>query len=139
MINQTIETAFRVLIYLGSQDANRLVSLQEIHEVVGGSATYLAKITAVLSREGLLSSQRGAQGGLQLGREAKKIIMLEVIEATQGKFRPFGEAKGKTGKGKWGNYQVVADGLNDMLVSALGKITLADLIGAKAAKPSKKK
>jgi len=137
MINQTIETAFRVLIFLGSQDANHLVSLQDIHDVVGGSATYLAKITAVLSRSGLLSSQRGAQGGLQLGRDAKKISMLEVVEAAQGKFRPFGQAKVKGGKGKWGNYQLIADGLNDLLVKELSKTTLADLVGTKV--KSKKK
>lgn len=128
MINQTVETAFRVLLYLGAQDPKRLTSLQEIHKVVGGSATYLAKVTAVLSRAGLIKSQRGAQGGLQIGREPKKIMMLEVVEATQGSFQPFALQKCATSKGKWCNYHVIANRLNDLMTSAMRKVTLAEMM-----------
>jgi len=128
MINQTVETAFRVLLYLGAQDPKRLTSLQEIHKVVGGSATYLAKVTAVLSRAGLIKSQRGAQGGLQIGREPKKILMLEVVEATQGPFQPFALQKCVTGKGKWCNYHVIANRLNDLMSGAMRKVTLAEMM-----------
>lgn len=129
MINQTVETAFRVLLYLGAQDPNRLVSLQEIHDVVGGSATYLAKVTAVLSRSGLISSQRGAAGGLQIGREPKKIGMLEVVESVHGgSYRPFALQRCTTGKGKWCNYHAVSDRLNALVINAMGKINLAEMM-----------
>lgn len=129
MINQTVETAFRVLLYLGSQDPKRLVSLQEIHKVVGGSATYLAKVTAVMSRDGLIASQRGAAGGLQIGREPKKIFMLEVVEAVHGGFyRPFELQKCTTGKGKWCNYHLIANKLNDLVANAMRKVTLAEML-----------
>jgi len=129
MINQTVETSFRVLLFLAGQEGKQLVSLQDIHEVVGGSATYLAKVTAVLSRAGLLKSQRGATGGLQLGKEAKKITMLEVVEAAQGgSFQPFELQRCTTGKGKWCNYHRASSNLNELVTNAMRKLTLAELL-----------
>ena len=127
MINQTVETAFRVLLFLGAQDSKRLVSLQEIHGVVGGSSTYLAKVTAVLSHAGLLKSQRGAQGGLSLGKDPKKITMLEVVEAAQGAYSPFSPTQCSTGSGKWCGYHKVAADLNLMLASAMKKVSLEQM------------
>jgi Rrf2 family protein len=132
MINQTVETAFRVLLYLGGQDPKSLVSLQEIHKIVGGSATYLAKVTAGLSRAGLLKSQRGAQGGLQIGREPKKINLLEVVEATQGPFLAFSPAKCVAGKGKLCNYHQTTEKLNALVTGAMRKATLADMMPSDA-------
>lgn len=129
MINQTVETSFRVLLYLAVQDGKQLFSLQEIHEVVGGSPTYLAKVTAVLSRAGLIKSQRGAQGGLQLGKEPKKITMLEVVEAAQGgAYQPFELQRCTTGKGKWCNYHRVSSNLNELVTNAMRKVTLAEML-----------
>ncbi len=131
MINQTIETAFRVLLYLATEDSKRLASLQEIHEAVGGSPTYLAKVTASLSRGGLIDSQRGAQGGLRIGRAPKKITALEVIEACQGPYVPF-EPQESTGKNKFRNYHAVAEELNTLVTKAMGKITLDKMMSGEA-------
>lgn len=129
MINQTVETSFRVLLFLAGQEEKQLLSLQEIHEVVGGSPTYLAKITAVLSRAGLLKSQRGATGGLQLGKDPKKTTMLEIVEAAQGStFQPFELQRCTTGKGKWCNYHRVSSNLNELVTNAMRKVTLAEML-----------
>jgi Rrf2 family protein len=44
----------------------------------------LAKLVPLLVRAGLLDSQRGARGGLELARPASDINMLEIVEAIEG-------------------------------------------------------
>jgi FeS assembly SUF system regulator len=44
----------------------------------------VAKVTGLLSRAGLLASQRGAAGGFQLARPAHDIHVAEIIEAVDG-------------------------------------------------------
>lgn len=128
MINQTVETAFRVLIYLASQDPKKLVALQDIHKAVSGSPTYLAKVTSALSRAELITSQRGANGGLKIGKSAKKITALEVIEACMGgPYLPYAP-QACSGKNRWCNYHNVADKLNTMVNSALSKTYLSQMM-----------
>jgi Rrf2 family protein len=45
---------------------------------------FLAKIVAHLALDGLLKTERGAHGGVRLGRPAETISMLEIIEAIDG-------------------------------------------------------
>ncbi|HSQ41894.1 MAG TPA: Rrf2 family transcriptional regulator [Fibrobacteraceae bacterium] len=84
MINRTTETAFRILIDLGQRPSGEVVSLGKLHRRVGGSQTYLAKVTASLVRGGLVRSSRGAQGGVTLARAMSEIRMLDVVSVMQG-------------------------------------------------------
>ena len=45
---------------------------------------YLLKILGQLVRANILRSKRGPRGGFSLARAAKKISMLEIIEAVEG-------------------------------------------------------
>ncbi|SDZ94695.1 Fe-S cluster assembly transcriptional regulator IscR [Alkalimonas amylolytica] len=57
------------------------VSLADISERQGISLSYLEQLFARLRKRGLVSSVRGPGGGYQLGREAAKIAVAEVISA----------------------------------------------------------
>lgn len=133
MINQTVDTAIQVLIYLSSQDSQRLTALSEIHAVIGGSATYLAKITAQLSKAGLVRSQRGALGGLQMEKAPKKISMLDVVAAVQPGFVPFHIEQCKT-KNKLCSYHNTVLRMNESVLATLRKVLLSEMLdnGTKA-------
>jgi len=61
--------------------ARELAARQEL------SPSFVGKIVSTLARAGILETHRGASGGVQLGRSADTISVLDVIEAVQGPIR----------------------------------------------------
>jgi FeS assembly SUF system regulator len=57
---------------------------RHLSDVSGMPQPTVAKILKILTREGLLCSQRGAQGGYSLARPASQISLTEVISAVDG-------------------------------------------------------
>jgi len=78
------EGGIRTVLYLALAEEDRWVPGEEICRTQEISPTYLAKITRLLLKRGILSAVRGVGGGLRLGRPPETISMLEVIETLQG-------------------------------------------------------
>lgn len=72
-----------VLAYLAGAGA-RPHSTNEVAEATGLPAATASKILKLLTRAGLVSSHRGAQGGYALARPAAEITAAEVIDALEG-------------------------------------------------------
>lgn len=72
-----------VLAYLAGAGA-RPHSTSEVAEVTGLPAATVSKILKLLTRAGLVTSHRGAQGGYALARAAAEITAAEVIDALEG-------------------------------------------------------
>jgi Rrf2 family protein len=51
------------------------------------SPSFVGKIVGTLARAGILETHRGAAGGVQLGRPAGAITILDIIEAVEGPIR----------------------------------------------------
>src|SRR5690606_7279989 len=66
---------------------NGLASTQEIASRQNIPTPFLAKIIAQLSLAGLVTTHRGAGGGVSLARPASDISLLQVIEALEGPIR----------------------------------------------------
>lgn len=128
MITKSTETAFRILIALGTQAVQQVTPLAELHGRIGGSQTYLAKITAALTRARIVRSNRGAQGGLLLAKEPAEIRLLDVVSAIQG--APEGAFCFTTGAQRVEvcGYHQVMETLHSAVTDILGSRTLADLI-----------
>lgn len=128
MITKTTESAFRILIALGTQEVKKVTPLADLHERVGGSQTYLAKITAALTRARIVRSNRGAQGGLLLAREPSEIKLLEIVAAIQGiPAGSFCSTSGTVRVDVCGYHQVMEE-LHNSILKILESRTLADLI-----------
>ena len=80
--------ALRALLYLAW--AGERVSAQRISAEARIPRRLLARILATLSREGLVESEQGRNGGSQLARPAGRITLREAVEALEG---PFGVTK----------------------------------------------
>jgi Rrf2 family protein len=92
---------------------------------------FLGAILADLRRAGIVASQRGAEGGYRLARDAKEITMADVIRALDG---PLAEVRGY--RPELTNYDGAAQNLQQVWVavraslrSVLEKVTLEDVIG----------
>ena len=63
------------------------ISARELAASQSLSPSFVGKIVSTLARAGILETHRGASGGVQLGRPAATISVLEVVEAVQGPIR----------------------------------------------------
>ena len=67
----------------------KLMQIKEIAALTHISHGYLEQILSVLKKSSLVVSVRGANGGYRLARDASEIVVLEIIEALEGKmFEP---------------------------------------------------
>ena len=74
--------SLRVLIYLALKE-NRLATIGEIASSYGISRTHLMKVAHQLGVKGYVSTARGRQGGLRLGRSPKAITVGEIVRAME--------------------------------------------------------
>ena len=72
------------MIDLASRVSNRPVGAREIAGRQDIPERFLEQQVTTLKKAGLLNSQRGANGGCSLARQAGQITVLEVIEALDG-------------------------------------------------------
>jgi len=84
MINKTSISAIRGLIFVAKLPPGELVSPRRLGEALGESPTYMAKITRLLVKAGLLRSHKGVKGGVELSSPPRQVSLLEIVEACQG-------------------------------------------------------
>ncbi|MEW6233790.1 MAG: Rrf2 family transcriptional regulator [Candidatus Omnitrophota bacterium] len=85
MLNQTTETAIKVLIYLVLKNGITPISPKNLADELSESPSYLAKITGLLVKAGILRAFRGMSGGVILHQKPGDITLLDIVEVCQGK------------------------------------------------------
>lgn len=80
--SKTTEYALRILSYI-SLDENRLYSAIELSEKLNIPYRYLRKQMNALSKQGLLESLQGKQGGYKIAKKLTDITLFEIINATE--------------------------------------------------------
>lgn len=82
-ITKRTNIAVRLLMYCAAHP-DRLVTKSEIAEVCNISENHLAQVINQLSQLGYLSTQRGRNGGMELGRPADQIRIGSVFRHVEG-------------------------------------------------------
>lgn len=80
---KTSEHAIRAIIYI-SLNAERNVSVAELHEQLSIPYKYVGRLMPKLARAGLVQVQRGKEGGYRLNKPLKEILVRDIIEAVEG-------------------------------------------------------
>jgi Rrf2 family transcriptional regulator, nitric oxide-sensitive transcriptional repressor len=80
MFSQTAEYALRATVCL-AQHAGELLTTQQLAGLTRVPSGYLSKVLQSLVRTGFVEATRGLGGGYQLTRPAKKISLLQIINA----------------------------------------------------------
>lgn len=83
-LTMTGEYAMRAMVYICAFPAQTNLQISDIAVKNEIPDNFLRKIIPLLCKCGLLSSTRGAQGGVKLLKEAKDITPLMIIEAVEG-------------------------------------------------------
>ncbi|MBL7114386.1 MAG: Rrf2 family transcriptional regulator [Kiritimatiellae bacterium] len=85
MITREADYAIRTIAYLASQDPDQSVSCTELAEKTDVPYRFLRKIVNKLNAANIIRSVRGRNGGICLQKPAKKISVLEVVNAVDSK------------------------------------------------------
>ena len=83
--------------YLAEHPETAALSAKDVADAYGIPAQLLAKILQTLTKNGLLRSHAGMNGGYALARDAREISAFEVILAIDGPFFITSCSKGKKG------------------------------------------
>lgn len=85
MFSKACKYAIRALIYIASKegDGNR-IGLSEIAAEIDSPVHFTAKIMQILTKQGIVSSVKGPNGGFYLEAESLPITLLEVVRAIDG-------------------------------------------------------
>ncbi|MEO1497341.1 MAG: Rrf2 family transcriptional regulator [Planctomycetota bacterium] len=77
-VSQTAEYALRAVVWL-AQNPGVPQTTQQLAEGTLVSASYLPKVLQPLGRAGILTSQRGVNGGYTLDRDPEELNVLEIV------------------------------------------------------------
>jgi|TARA_R110000782_G_scaffold13976_25_gene41121 Rrf2 family protein len=82
MISQTSEYALRAALCLAARTETTPASAHEIAEAVRVPVGYLQKVLRMLARSGILTAQRGTNGGFSLAKVPTAISVLDILNAS---------------------------------------------------------
>jgi Rrf2 family protein len=82
-LSKTIEYALRTLAFMARSPRDTF-SCSSLHRSLRISEKYLQRILTDLTRNGIIVSGRGRNGGYRLGRSSDEISLADVIAATEG-------------------------------------------------------
>ncbi|HTN62802.1 MAG TPA: Rrf2 family transcriptional regulator [Devosia sp.] len=129
-LTQFTDYALRLLIY-AAMHPDRLVTIEEAAVAYEISRSHLMKVANLLTREGFLKAVRGRSGGLTLGQPAKKIILGQVVRATEPDFAMlecFGTADQTCCLSPECHLRGILAGALDVFMAEMDRHTLADLV-----------
>ncbi len=133
-----VEWALHVASLLAVVPPDRGMTAAKLSEFHGVPGAYLAKHLQALTRAGVFEAVPGRGGGYRLARPAKDITVLDVVDAVEGRSRPFvcseirqrGPAAGPAGE--YRNICGIARVMYDAEAAyrdELRQVTIADLLG----------
>jgi Rrf2 family protein len=88
-LSQGVEWGLHCVALLAHAPDGGTVPREELAGHYGLRESYLAKHLQSLTRAGVLNASTGPKGGYRLGRPASQITVLDVVEAIEGRARPF--------------------------------------------------
>ena len=83
-ITQQADYAIRAVLELALHAQDERIFSSEIARRQGIPAPFLTKILARLAASGIVTTQRGVNGGIRLTRPAEQVTLLQVVEAIEG-------------------------------------------------------
>ncbi len=84
LYSKSAEYAIQAMLYLAENEGKGLAMVSSIAETYDIPKHFLAKLVQSLTKNHLIKSYRGRNGGIKLGRESNKITLLQIVSAIEG-------------------------------------------------------
>jgi Rrf2 family protein len=85
MFSKACEYGIRAMMYIAQKSReNSRIGLKEIAKGIDSPEPFMAKILQELSRQGLLQSIKGPNGGFYLNAKGLKVTLAEIVSALDG-------------------------------------------------------
>lgn len=85
-LSKTADYAVRAALALAEAPDANYVTIARVAEEMSLPRTFTPQVLGLLARAGIAESKAGRGGGYRLTRDARRITMLEVVEAAEGSF-----------------------------------------------------
>ncbi|MDE2094835.1 MAG: Rrf2 family transcriptional regulator [Burkholderiales bacterium] len=122
--------SLRVLMYLAAEPGRR-ATIAEVSSAFGVSQNHLTKVVHFLGQQGWLANVRGKGGGLGLALPPERIVVGQVVRATEGAALPaecFGDDPSRCAIERFCRLRGVLTQAVDAFHAVLDGYTLADLV-----------
>ena len=84
LYSKSAEYTIQAMLYLAENEGKGLVMGSSIAEAYNIPRHFLAKLVQTLTRNHLVRSYRGRNGGIELARPSEKITILQIVNAIEG-------------------------------------------------------
>lgn len=84
ILSKACEYGLRTSLYLAAAPPHQNVAIRTVSEALGLPYPFLAKVTQMLTQQGLVTSSRGVGGGIALARPASQISLHDIVLAIDG-------------------------------------------------------
>jgi Rrf2 family transcriptional regulator, iron-sulfur cluster assembly transcription factor len=85
MLSNTCKYAIRAVIYLAlNEEGVKKIGIKRISEDLNIPNPFLGKILQILAKNKILSSTKGPNGGFSLGKPAKDISLMDIVDIIDG-------------------------------------------------------
>jgi len=123
--------AFAALIEIARQTmVGEVASVVSISEKLGISKIFLEQTVAVLKKNAIIQSRKGARGGYQLAREARTITAFDVLSAVENTLMEKADStvSGQSPSTEVAMRELVFEQLDRAIEGCLSGVTIQDLL-----------
>jgi Rrf2 family protein len=123
--------AFAALIEIARQTmVGEVASVVSISEKLGISKIFLEQTVAVLKKNAIIQSRKGARGGYQLAREARAITAFDVLSAVENTLMEKADStvSGQSPSTEVAMRELVFEKLDRAIEDCLSGVTIQDLL-----------
>ncbi len=84
IFSRKCEYGLQAALYLAAHDGSGPISSDDIAEVLQIPKEFVSKILQSLTKHNIIASKKGKAGGFYLGKDAREIELIDIVEAIDG-------------------------------------------------------
>ena len=84
IFSKKCEIGLQTVLYLATEGKNELFNARQVADKVKLPKEFVSKVLQTLTSSGIVGSKKGKNGGFFLARSAKKVRLIEIVEAIDG-------------------------------------------------------